>query len=110
MRRHLRSFVVAALALAWVGSSASWCLCAVPEAAPASAHACCDEGAGLLPGEDHCCAAAPAPARLELGLRTAPPVLATAAPGLVERSHAFVPPPPVRPGGRSPSPAVILRV
>jgi hypothetical protein len=95
-----------------MGSSAALCLCPVPGAAAASVHGCCDEGPGLAAGDTHCCQdASPAPARAEVVIRGGPAVMTAVDLALVERpATPTAAPPPARPGGRSSSPPVVLRV
>jgi hypothetical protein len=111
-RLRLRRLAVALLAIAWMGSTAALCLCPLPVAAAASAHGCCDEGPGLAPGDTHCCQdAAPATARVGIVHRGGPAVMTAVDAALAARpATPTAAPLPARPGGRSSSPAVVLRV
>jgi len=110
MRRGRPLLTVLLLTTALVGSSAAWCFCA-PPAAVASAHGCCEEGAGLVAGGGDCCRdRSPGPATRDAVVRGGGPPAPVGVAGLA--------PWPIGPRGAPlptaahalSSPAVVLRV
>ncbi len=55
MRRVGPLPTVLLVTVAWLGSSTAWCFCAPAAPSNPSAHACCDDGPGLVSADAGCC-------------------------------------------------------
>jgi hypothetical protein len=47
--------MVLPLAIAWLGAANAWCFCGPATPSVSAAHACCEDGPGLVPNDGDCC-------------------------------------------------------
>jgi len=109
LRQARRLLAVLPVVIGWLGASTAWCFCAPGVPSASSAHACCEDGPGLVPAEGDCCRRTP-PGQTVRDVvvpagSPAPGIAAPVAPALA----VSLAPPPMSRRAVSP-PAVILRV
>jgi len=108
LRQARRLLAVLPVVIGWLGASTAWCFCARAVPSASSAHACCEDGPGLVPAEGDCCRRAPSGQTV----RDVVVPAGSPAPGIAPVAPAFavsLAPPSMSPRAVSP-PAVILRV